>query len=33
MHTDTLSVGLQSYEVCQGRGAAAVKRGKRHVDQ
>ena len=33
VHTDGLSVGLQLYEARQGRGAAVVKRRKRHVDQ
>ena len=33
VHTDALSVGLQLYEARQGRGAAVVKRRKRHVDQ
>ena len=33
MHTDALIVGLQLYEAREGRGAAIVKRRKRHVDQ
>ena len=33
VHTNALSVGLKLSEARQGRGAAVVKRRKRHVDQ